>query len=197
MYNQHKAAADQFLQELRAVQLKQKEMEKDLASREANVAKFDQQLAQVKTNKEYSALQQEILALKADISLVEEKIILILDDVDKQQKRMNEEKETLKKFEQELVDRKKEIESKHQDITQQIVSLSAERKEILDQLDLEILQQYESILKKRDGMALAPLRGENCGVCQMLLRPQIQDDVKLGRHITTCESCGRILYLDS
>ena len=53
------------------LQLKQKQKEGELAQKEANIKKLDGQLSQVKTNKEYSALQQEIASLKADNSLLE------------------------------------------------------------------------------------------------------------------------------
>ena len=62
--------------------------------------------------------------------------------------------------------------------------------------DRALRQAYENILKKRQGRALSPLVGENCGVCQMLTRPQIQNEVKSGDRIVTCESCSRILYIE-
>ena len=45
---------------LKQLQLKQKEKEGELGQKEGNIKKLDGQLSQVKTNKEYSALQQEI-----------------------------------------------------------------------------------------------------------------------------------------
>ena len=55
---------------LKKLQLGQKEKEGKLSDKEANIKKMEGQLSQVKTNKEYSALQQEIASLKADNSLL-------------------------------------------------------------------------------------------------------------------------------
>ena len=63
---------------LRDIQLKLKDKELELSQKETQIKKLDGQLSQVKTNKEYGALQQEIASLKADNSLLEEGIIIFL-----------------------------------------------------------------------------------------------------------------------
>ena len=195
-FNKQKASLDYFGQELRAIQLRQKELDNDLKAREGNVSKLDAQLAQVKTNKEYAALQQEIKSLKADISLVEEKIILIYDEIDIHQAKVNIEKERLKKEEAEINKKKKELEDKKVVASQRAKDLRSQRVEVLKQVDREIVAQYENIVKHKQGLALSPLQDENCGACQMTIRPQVQNEVKLGDRMVFCESCGRILYAE-
>ena len=195
-FNKQKAILDHFGQELRAIQLRQKELDNDLKAREGNVSKLDAQLAQVKTNKEYAALQQEIKSLKADISLVEEKIILIYDEIDTHQAKVNIEKERLKKEDAEINKKKKELEDKKVVASQRAKDLRSQRVEVLKQVDREVVAQYENIVRHKQGLALSPLQDENCGVCQMTIRPQIQNEVKLGDRMVFCESCGRILYAE-
>src|SRR3989338_6559440 len=61
--------------QLKAVQLKRKEKEIDLETKENSIKKFQGQLYQVRTNNEYNALEKEIGGLKADKSLLEEEIL--------------------------------------------------------------------------------------------------------------------------
>ena len=67
---------------LKAIQLVQKESELDLKVKEEAIAKTDASLSLIKTNKEYQARLLEIENLKADKSIVEEKILLGYDEVD-------------------------------------------------------------------------------------------------------------------
>lgn len=196
VFHAEKVTLDGLAQQLKAFQAKQKELENDLSGHEEKIRKYDGQLAQVKTNKEYSALQQEILGVKADVSLVEEKIIVLLDEIDAAQTKVNLEKDRLKQEESKLGNEKKILDGEKGEALKEIEKLTAERKSILSEVETEVKVQYENILKKRQGLALSPLVGENCGVCQMLTRPQIQNEVKSGDRIVTCESCGRILYVE-
>jgi len=196
-FSKQKVHLDQLTQDLRTLQLKHKEFDNDLKTREASITKIDGQLSQVKTNKEYAALQQEIKSIKADISMVEEKILMLFDEIDAQQGKVNVEKERLKKDETEVSKRKKEIEDNKAQALERIKTLNTQRKDILKKIDSEIVAQYERIVKYKQGIALSPLQDENCGVCQMTIRPQIQNEVKLGDKMVLCEACGRILYVET
>src|SRR3989338_1776064 len=66
---------------LKVLQVKRKEKEVDLGAKEGTIKKYQIQLYQIKTNKEYTALDQEIARIKADNSLLEEDIIKILDQI--------------------------------------------------------------------------------------------------------------------
>ena len=48
---------------LKDIQVKLKDRELELSQKELQIKKLDGQLSQVKTNKEYAALQQEVLSL--------------------------------------------------------------------------------------------------------------------------------------
>ena len=60
---------------LKTFQVQQKDKELELSTKEGNAKKFQLQLFQVKTNKEYTAIQHEIEQSKADASLLEESIL--------------------------------------------------------------------------------------------------------------------------
>ena len=70
-------------EELKTKQLERKEKEVDLQAKEEEIAKSNSQLSQLKTNKEYKAKLTEIEGQKADKSIIEEKILILFDEVDK------------------------------------------------------------------------------------------------------------------
>jgi predicted nucleic acid-binding Zn-ribbon protein len=181
---------------LKKKQLLQKDKEGLLAQKEANIKKMDGQLGQVKTNKEYSALQQEIGALKADNSLLEEEILKLFDEVEAADIEVKKERERLKTVEKDYTAKESEIIRLESEAKSNLEKFKQERQTILSQTDPEIRGRYDLIVQKKQGIALAKISGEICAACQLQLRPQLINDVRLGQSLILCENCSRILYFE-
>lgn len=196
-FESEKAHLHHLEEVLKKLQMKQKEKELELNQKEANVKKLDGQLSQVKTNREYSALQQEIASLKADNSILEEDIIKIMDEVEAAQVELKKERERLKEVEKTLAQQKSDWDKEDQKSREIIAKLKSERDEAVKDVEPDVKELYETLIKKKSGLALVPIKGENCGACQLRLRPQLINEVQLGEKITVCESCSRILYIEN
>mgnify|MGYP001587723995 CR=1 FL=1 len=181
---------------LKEVQLRQKQKEGELAEKESLVRKYDSQLTQVKTNKEYSVLQQEIANLKADGSMIEDVILGLLDEVEAAQKKLREEKERLVKAEKESQQKKVELTAHGETLKTEVSGMEKKRQEIISQVPPEVRELYEKIIEKKKGLALVPTEGEDCGGCRMEIRPQLLNELKLKEALVICENCSRILYAD-
>ncbi|MDD5218864.1 MAG: C4-type zinc ribbon domain-containing protein [Candidatus Omnitrophica bacterium] len=181
---------------LKKLLLAQKEKEGALAQKEGNVKKLDGQLGQVKTNKEYSALQQEIASLKADNSLLEEEIIKIFDEVEAAQTEVKKEQERLKQCEKDYQGREHELDLKEKEMKDTENKFRQQREDIVNQLKPDIKSLYERILAKKQGVALVKIKGDMCPACQMQLRPQMVNEIYLGESLVICDNCSRILYAD-
>ncbi len=181
---------------LKSQQLKQKEKEIELNSKEEAIRKYEAQLTQVKTNKEYSALQGEIKSIKADNSILEETILGLMDEVQAAQRSAEEHKKQLAAKEAEWQQKTKELEEKSRAIGAQIDELTQKRTEKIKAVHPDIASLYEQIVLKRNGVALVQVSGEACPACQMQLRPQVINEIKLKQKIVTCESCSRILFCE-
>lgn len=195
-FEKSKAQVESLDSAMKQLKLKQKEKEMDLAEREEKIVKLQVQLTQIKTNKEYSVLQQEIASGKADNSILEEEIIRLMDEVDLAVRNLNGGREVMKQDEKKLHDKKAELDQKEKTCRGRIDELKARKFELIRQVHPEVSALYEKILAKKSGVALAPINGENCSACHMLLRPQILNEVMLRENLVLCESCSRILYLD-
>ena len=191
-----RAILKKFQDELKVIQLKQKEKEGLLSTKEENIKKLDGQLGQVKTNKEYSSLQAEINSLKADNSILEEEIIRLFDQVEEVQKRVESQKKKVEASEQHLKEKQKELDEKADELRQRIQTLKDQKKEKIKQVNPEFASLYEQIVTKKHGLALVKVDGEVCPACQMQLRPQVVNEIKLKETIIICDNCSRILYSD-
>lgn len=182
-------------EEVKEVKLMLNKQELALQEREDQIKKYNAQLSQVKTNKEYSALQSEISKIKADNSVLEEEIIRILDRVQTAEKKVKVEAERLVEIETEREAKKKELDALLEKNETVIAELQSQRNVIIQDVNPEDLSVYEKILKAKEGRALSQISNDACGICSMNLLPQTISEVMMGDKIVFCESCHRILYI--
>lgn len=181
---------------LKALQVSQKEKEMELQSREERIKKLKTQLFQLKTNKDYTLMQQEIDALKADNSLLEEEIIRLLDAVDLAAKERQGEQEHLAHEEQEVARERQRLEGELEVMSRRMAQLADDRQAVLPGVPPQTLATYERVLALREGLALVPIVVDACGGCDRRLTPQVINQVYLRESLMTCEHCNRILYFD-
>lgn len=177
------------------LQKQRKDKELELGTREENAKKLQNQLYQLKTNKEYQAMLQQIDSAKADASVIEDKILEILDQFDKVKKESNLEKEKLQEGEKIFNNQKKQIEDRISQIDSRLEQLEAQRKQVIPNIAPKILSQYERILKNRDGLAIVSVKDNSCLGCNMFVPPQVINLIQMYERIITCEICNRILYI--
>ena len=185
-----KAAEDEF----KAQQLKQKQKESDLGAREDKILKLQAQLYQLKSNKEYTAMEHEIRGMKADKSVLEEDILRLLDSVDQAKTVLAKEKELLSGEEKKYKEQSDSLKQKAVEIEAAAKELEEKRKAYTPNVEPRLLSQYERLLKGLEGLALVPVVNNSCGGCHLGLPPQIVNETQQHEKWIVCESCARILY---
>ncbi len=193
-FGQKAKSLSEYEDRLKTMQLKRKEKELDLENKEGGIKKYQVQLYQVKTNKEYSSLMQEIENLKADNSVLEEEILKILEETDTVRIELAQRKEGLVQEEKRLSVEKQKIEEQIRSIERKLEELNSQRGQVAAKLDTKIISRYERILKNKGGLALVSIENDACQGCHMSLPPQVINEIKMKDKIITCENCARILY---
>ena len=181
-------------EELKGLQLKQKQKESELQDKENNIKKLDGQLAMLKTNKEYAAMQQEIKSLKADNSILEEAILESFDLVSNCQQKLKTEQVRLQEIEAKTKEKKRVIEEKSKGLKARAEELEQQKKDFIKEVNPDMALLYEKIVRNKQGLALVKVETESCPACQLQLRPQQLNEIKLGENVVLCEQCSRILY---
>lgn len=181
---------------LKSLQVKRKDKENDLESKEGSIKKLQTQLYQLKTNKEYTTMQEEIARIRADNSLIEEDIIKIFDQVDIENQKIKKEKEFLKGEEVKLNEEKRRVEEETRKIALEVESLKKQKAALTEKIDKTILAKYDRIIKSKDGLAVVPVLGESCQGCFRILPPQVIHEIRMKKDLVVCENCARILYLE-
>lgn len=195
--NEEEAAVKAIEEKVKTNQMKRKQRELDLQSEEEKIKKLQIQLYQLKTNKEYQMMQQEIEGQKADNSRIEDEILMLMEEAETLNKELVKEKALFAEAEKHLIEDKKKIEAEITSLDGEISSLEAQRKEVSALVDRKVFAHYEKVLVNRDGLALAAVKSHSCQGCFMNLPPQVINEIKMKDKIVTCESCARILYIEN
>ncbi len=191
---QQQAALKQAEEELKAIQLTQKGKEVELQTKEEQAKKLQGQLMQLKTNKEYAAMQHEIATIKSDNSLIEDAILQILDRVEEATQAREAQKQKLAEVQQSFDQEKQRIQKAIDEIEGQIGELERDRKTYTPEIPKEFLDVYERILAARDGVAIVAVTNSSCGGCNQRMPPQVINQIMMKSELIICESCSRILY---
>jgi len=179
--------------ELEQIKRNKKEMEQQLEENQLTIKKAEKRLFEIKTYKEYEALQKEISETKKANASLEEGILQLMEVIENLEKHIIDKQSELTEREQEseklITDYKRKI--KDLKITHENKQL--EKGKIISIIDPEILPLYERI-KTRNGIAIAPARNEVCTGCHMKIPPQLFNEVLTLSRMIQCPNCGRILY---
>ncbi len=188
------AAVAQAKDKLAANQKKRRDLESEVKSIRENIAKYKRQQNDVKSNKEYDAINREIAETQAKIDGLEETILnemIAADDIEKEikaaQKHQADEEGHLKRD-------KEAVAGEKADLEKQKSGVESERKALQPSVPADQLRAYERIHKKMGGTAMSRVHEDFCSLCMMRVRPQLLDEIIAGKALITCEACGRILY---
>jgi uncharacterized protein len=189
-----KAKVDSAVAAAKADEAAKRKHESDIQDQQQKISKYRDQSLNVKTNDEYRALMHEIKFAEDKIAASEDKILEIMVAADTR-------KESLKKAEAELKadtaenDREKEEARQRTAVDEAVLAeLTAKRNALRTGVSENALRHYDHVIKVR-GTALAPVYdNEQCGACNVVLRPQVFQEVMTNEKFMTCDYCRRILY---
>lgn len=173
-----------------------RQYERDLQTAQEQVKKYQGQLYSVKTNKEYDALQAEIQALKNRISELEDAILQLISDAETEQETL----ETIRGETDSLIERFSEertaLESRLSAVDEDVAVKMDERKRMAMRVENPVLKVYDRIRRNLRGMTVVPLKKGACSGCFNVIPLQVTMQIRQGRRLISCESCGRILIIE-
>ena len=189
-----KAALDAVTAETDRMTKLRRQQERELEEVTDQLKKRQSRLFEIKTNQEYSAVLKEIEGLKHKVSVLEEAILVLLDQIEVELKARAEEEQRVRSSEAEALRDTHRKEAELRQLRGRLSELQGARKGRSKDVESSLLQQYLRLLKSRAGRAVAPIRDGSCEGCHVALTPQLYNEVRRNEEILTCERCGRILY---
>jgi predicted nucleic acid-binding Zn-ribbon protein len=168
-------------------------LEKEVETFQAEAAKLERQLLDVKTNQEYTAMRHQIAAVNEKRGDVETRILESYEREEALQATAKKAERRLADEEARLREGEAKLDREAAELTEEATRAEGARDEARPQVPPAILSRYDRLVGARDGVAVAEVRKGACGACFKSLTPHAMQIARSGEQILNCESCGRIL----
>jgi len=171
-----------------------KEKESLMKDSKALIVKYDEQLKNIRNNREFDSLNKEIEFQNLEIELAEKRI--------KEAKATISSKTEAKSgTEMRLIDRTADLTAKNAELDGIIAETQKDEEKLGKEsvvaekvIDDRLLNAYKRLRGSvRNGLAVVPVLRDACGGCFNSVPPQRQMDIAARKKVIVCEHCGRVL----
>lgn len=170
-----------------------RDLERALAEIETKITADREKELKVRTNEELHALQREVKMAREKQGDIEEKVLLVMEEVAEFDKEVARAEKRLAEFkgriEGEIGTLKQRLDADEKEID----SHTSDREAALDVLDARTRKRYEGLAGRGLLPAVARVRDGVCTGCHTMLQPQLYNQVIAGDEIYHCQNCGRLL----
>lgn len=183
-----------FKDEIESLKSFVKQKQGEIADRRVKIEKYDEQINNVRNNREFAFLEKEKEYEGLEIELAEKNI---KEAIAKQEQKTNEirqAQEELADNEHILVEKRKELEEIVSETRTQEEEIRKKAKELEANVDEYTLAAFKRIRKNaRNGLGIVTVQRNACGGCFNRIPPQRQLEIKMHKKVIVCEYCGRIM----
>lgn len=183
-------------EELEALQKDHRQHERDLSAAQDQIRKYQGQLHDVKTNKEYDALQTQIQVQKGVISQHEEAILELMSSAEELSQAIETLKTEVAAQQERIGEERDSLEKQLQATGEDIQIKMDERRRMELRIDSRVLSVYNRIRRGRNREAVVRVKKGACGGCFYKIPLQKIAEIRRFNRIITCEGCGRILFME-
>jgi predicted nucleic acid-binding Zn-ribbon protein len=173
-----------------------KKFELDVEQWKERAKKYRDQSYEVKTNEAYKALQHEIQNAEHEMGKAEDRLLERMVAGEDYERQVKVAETALKEVEATSGAERRAIQGEYNAAQKELAAAEAARAQAAAAVPEDLVDHYERIAKRHNGISLAEVRGEGCGQCGVHIRPHVLQQLQRpgNEEIFHCETCTRILY---
>lgn len=172
-----------------------KDLELEISSLTDKIEEVNELLysGKLKNPKELSERQDELASLQRRHKTLESRLMAALTEAEETSKEHEAAEEALN----EAISRQKQenvdLIAEKKSLKEQISDHLRKRKSTMKTIPDKEYKNYRILRKRKNGHAVAPLKGNACGLCGVSQTTKAVQEIQEGDRIMYCENCGRIL----
>ena len=165
-----------------------------IADCQQKIMRYDEQIKEVRNNREYSFLEKEKEYENLEIELAEKHIREAEAKIQQKAEDIRRATDELNDNSHILEEKKNELEEIVSETKQEEEIIRGQIKELETVIDPRTLTAFKRIRKNaRNGLGIVVVERNACGGCFNRIPPQRQLDIKTHKKVIVCEYCGRIM----
>ena len=181
---------------LTEAELEKRKAEGELADHKEKLKKYQAQLRNVQSSREYSAALNEIDGVEKLIRSTEDKFLELEEEIEKARADLDEREKTLPAETEQHEERLKDWRAEQRAINEELASAREEIVRLEAEIPPRDRAEFHRLVDKKHGLAVVLVSGSSCSACHVKVRPAAMQILKQGREVIYCDSCKRILYYE-
>ncbi len=191
--NTAKASRDSAKEKYTEYEKGVRKAELDLKEKEDYIRKAESKMMEVKTNDEYRAAMKELQVHKDEKSAIEDKALVLLNDIEKHRQELKVKETEFQGVEKEVLSEIKLLQGQQAKVTSELMGAKEKRTSVAKGLSADALELYEKVTTRIQGITVVAVENGKCMGCNMQIPPQRFNEILGFKSIHRCPSCGRIL----
>lgn len=184
-------------EKLSSLRHKEKQLDWDIEELSGKIKDVEKQLygGSVKNPKDLDSLNHEYEHFKQRKSEMEDSLLELMSDVEKQRHIYDRIRQQSEKMEKEWQENNWHLVEDRERLNAEISELLKKREQLTSQIEKTALAVYEKLLASKGGTAVARVEQGMCKGCRINLPTHTMQKVRGGQQIVYCTNCNRILYI--
>ncbi len=158
--------------------------------------RYQAQLRNVQTSREYGAILNEIDGVDKLLRSTEDHVLSLEEEIETAEKDLAAREASLPKETEEHEEKLKDWRVIQRSIDEELASARAEIRQLESGIPARDRVEFQRLLEKKGGLAIVRVVSSSCSACHVKIRPAAIQILKAGHEIVYCDSCKRILYYD-
>jgi hypothetical protein len=188
------ALINELKEKISSQQKESRTLEGEMADKMDHVRERQSKMMQVQTGREQTALLKEIEDAKKSAKENEEKIMVLMESIEKLTAQMEEEKNLLKGEKQLVTEETDKVRANIEAINKSKKKKDAKRTDQAGKIKKSLLRKYDTLRQHRNGLAVINVVDGVCQGCFMAVPPQRFNMLLKGDEIFACPTCQRLNY---
>lgn len=194
MLLQREADITQLNEQISALEQERRILDLELSEELAHVKSRQSKMMQVQTGREQTAILKEIEDGKQGIKEKEEKIVIIMEEIELLTAQIARQKELVQEESKNLAAETGNTKESIEAIIKNKEGQDLNRQQQASQVEAKLLSKYNVLRERRNGLAVANVLAGVCQGCFMSIPPQQYNILLRGDRHLECPVCQRIIY---
>jgi uncharacterized protein len=192
-----KDALEESKSKLQGLEIKRKDLDMQVGSAEEQIRKYKNQQLQVKKNEEFQALTHEIELTEEKIAVWEEEEIGLMLEIDAESEVFSMRQSVFDGAITKIREKISIFEARKLEFESQLGEGEASLSEWRGQVEAPLLTAYDRIAVRTKLPIVVPLEQQTCKGCHLRVSNDTLNQARRGEELTTCDNCGRVVFLAS
>lgn len=172
----------------------QKRLDGEIEEDASKVRKSKNKLMMASNTKEYHAMMREMDGLEKLNRMREEERVAVAEELARQKEAKELLQEELGTARVDFDAKKATLDERVQQAEKRLEALDRKRKKAGKVVPAPILGRYEFIRSRLSHPVIVPVTEGICSGCNIMIPPQIYNELQKGKQILSCPNCQRLIY---